>query len=591
MEIKKELILAVMELQNGNEEAFRLVYDETQAYVYSRAKCIFSDEQDVADLVQEVYVAVYKNIATLETPESIFAWLRTITFYQSTKLLKKKGKDILLTEENQFLFDELVGKEKSAEECSIEEQDVKIIKDCINKLSDDQKLVIFAFYYDEMKVEEIASLLGISEGTVKSRLFLARKNLKRVIEDEEKNQGYKLHSFSGFTILFVLQSMMKENTSISLGIKKRNFKNICREIESNIKSTWGTEVLAKTAMGIKMKVATTTIGIMFSLAVIAGAGSIINSMKSEIQNGNGHSEGDSIQTECLQTEIEIFESEQEESEGATERETEIINVSTEPETENVNVIIEPDTEDVNESVQEISSVEESVRDEFVDVGEGLLVIYNTEEVLCYEAPDKNSNVIEVKPAYSECGYEAYNPATGWYRVTRVHDKGNGDRTETVIYFCVDSYLTTQEYRELLNQGVPRAYYSLNCVASAERYCSLRERDPQDISIIIISNDTYGIACVHINGKHNFVSLEVADECSKRQSEASMEWDDNHEIYGIDNHDGTVSVNFRGAYWTQECSLEEFYLLYEGAVLFESYKECIYQQELYELEAVQAVLGD
>ena len=56
-------------------------------------------------------------------------------------------------------------------------------------------------------------------------------------------------------------------------------------------------------------------------------------------------------------------------------------------------------------------------------------------------------------------------------------------------------------------------------------------------------------------------------------------------------DGTVSVNFRGAYWTQECSLEEFYLLYEGAVLFESYKECIYQQELYELEAVQAVLGD
>lgn len=51
----------------------------------------------------------------------------------------------------------------------------------VNALPAKQRVVIVLYYYDELSVEEIASVAGISTGTVKSRLFNARKNLKQIL--------------------------------------------------------------------------------------------------------------------------------------------------------------------------------------------------------------------------------------------------------------------------------------------------------------------------------------------------------------------------------------------------------------------------
>ncbi len=296
----------IEQIKNGDEQAFADFYSSTYKYVYSRAKCMFSDEQEAQDLTQEVYLAVYRNIDSLQSAESVFAWLRTITFYQGTKLVKKKRKEVLLAEENEGLFEELPDEGQEIEDDYVDKQDIEIIRDCINQLSDEQRTVVLAYYYDNLKVEEIAEQFAISAGTIKSRLYLARKNLKSFIEAQEKKQGYKLHSLGLPTLSAAIGLALQQNMSLSTNKTGILFSGICKElgianvgnvIAGEVAKTGAQKVVAHGIRGFGKKIALETakfsvkkiaISVTGILAATAVTGSVIvgmnnnNSDKEEI---------------------------------------------------------------------------------------------------------------------------------------------------------------------------------------------------------------------------------------------------------------------------------------------------------------------
>ena len=277
----EELLNAIEELKNGNEDAFATIYHQTYKYVYSRAKCMFKDEQEALDLVQEVYLVVYRNIGSLKSDESLYAWLRTVTFQQGTKLLRKNRKELLLTEETQEFFEEVMDDTQETEKELFEQEDVKAIRECIDRLSDEQRTVILAYYYDNLKVGEIANELEISVGTAKSRLHLARKNLKLYIEEQEKKQGYKLHSFGGITFVLVMESIFQENMSLSAKTIDISFASICKELGIKIAPTpkvnivRGTEVHEMKSIFTKIAEFGTKKAIAVALGTVAITGTVV----------------------------------------------------------------------------------------------------------------------------------------------------------------------------------------------------------------------------------------------------------------------------------------------------------------------------
>ena len=278
MNEENKVIQSVEQMKNGDEKGFADFYSHTYKYVYSRAKCMFSDEQEAADLTQEVYMAAYRNMSSLKENESVFAWLRTITFYQGTKMLKKRRKELLLSDENEELFD-AIADEEEVENDYMDKQDIEIIRACINRLSEEQKTAILAYYYDNLKVDEIAKLMELSEGTVKSRLYLARKNLKGFIEEEEKKQGYKLHSFGPITLAFVLRSMLQENMELA-GVQEAGiFASVCQELNLALGETAKKGLLgAITGLGAK-KIAISAAAIVG--AIVIGGTAIVTLTKKE----------------------------------------------------------------------------------------------------------------------------------------------------------------------------------------------------------------------------------------------------------------------------------------------------------------------
>lgn len=226
---KEKMRQAIELMKQGEEKGFNYIYGETYNFVYSRAKLAINDEQEVEDLVQEVYVAAYQNIESLKNPDSLYAWLGSITMRQGAKMANKKKNHVLLTEENEGMFEELPDESVKLENDAIVRENAGILKGLLEKLSPEQKSAIVSFYYDGLKVEQIAELTETSTGTIKSRLHLARKRLQEYIVELEKKENCSLRGFSAPLLLLAVK-MLLEETTLSQASAQGIYNQVCNQV-------------------------------------------------------------------------------------------------------------------------------------------------------------------------------------------------------------------------------------------------------------------------------------------------------------------------------------------------------------------------
>lgn len=227
---KEEMRQAIELMKQGEEKGFNYIYGETYNFVYSRARLAINDEQEVQDLIQEVYVAAYRNIESLKDTDSLYAWLGSITMRQGAKMANKKKKHVLLSEEKQGMFEEIPDESVELENDAIVRENAGILKGLLERLPIEQKSVIVSFYYDGLKVEQIAELTETSAGTIKSRLHLARKRLQEYIVELEKKQGCSLHGVSAPLLLLAVK-MLLEETTLSRALAQGIYNQVCTQVE------------------------------------------------------------------------------------------------------------------------------------------------------------------------------------------------------------------------------------------------------------------------------------------------------------------------------------------------------------------------
>ena len=205
----------------GDQDAITELYELTYSSVYKTVKSMIADEDTVLDIVQDSFIKGFQSLGQLDTPENFRAWMKRIATNKAKDYLKKK-KPILFTdmanedgEEIEFLderiahYPELVMDRKET---------TRLMNEILATLSEDQRLVIGMFYYEEMSVREIAETLGCSENTVKSRLNYGRKKVEVKVRDLEK-RGTKLYSLAPLPFLlslFALEASAEEVPSVAV---------------------------------------------------------------------------------------------------------------------------------------------------------------------------------------------------------------------------------------------------------------------------------------------------------------------------------------------------------------------------------------
>lgn len=169
-----EQVEIIKQAQAGSLEALRALVDQFYIPSLRTAQIILGDAQDAEDTVQEVWIQVLRNLPSLRDPSRFNAWLYRMV--RNTALRKRQQRatkmaDIALQED---LFPEQTESNPDADK-------MPWISVALHSLSDKDYSVTSLHYFSGLFVEEIAQLLGAPLGTVKSRLFHARKILKKEI--------------------------------------------------------------------------------------------------------------------------------------------------------------------------------------------------------------------------------------------------------------------------------------------------------------------------------------------------------------------------------------------------------------------------
>lgn len=185
---------AVNRLKSGKQEAFDMIYEKTNRYVYFTCLGFVKNDQDAADLSQEVYLTVIKQIQSLEDSAKFIPWLNRITVNKCKNFLAKNTPVLMESDEMQEDIPETKEDflpEEYAVNKAKRELVMKIMRDT---LSDVLYQTVLLYYFNEMSVPEIAEVMECPTGTVTYRLSAARAKIKEGVLNHEKKHGEKLYS-------------------------------------------------------------------------------------------------------------------------------------------------------------------------------------------------------------------------------------------------------------------------------------------------------------------------------------------------------------------------------------------------------------
>ena len=164
--------------QLTDEQCDKVVCDYSQMLfkvAYSYTKSIADSE----DIVQEVFMKLYRARKVFENDEHIKNWLIRVTINQSINEIKRGKKELLVGDEYINNLPDTSDADRKNEE----------IRECVMSLKDNYKNVIILFYYDEYSINEIANILKINNNNVKVILNRARKKLKDEINKRGNTNG------------------------------------------------------------------------------------------------------------------------------------------------------------------------------------------------------------------------------------------------------------------------------------------------------------------------------------------------------------------------------------------------------------------
>jgi len=189
-------INTIEKIKNGDKQAFKELYGEYKEKVYKTTCMMLNDTSAAEDMVQEIFINIYLKIHKLNNNEAFNSWIYKITVNYCMRYLKKNSKLKYTVDEEAVNYIIENNHSLIPEEGLLVREFNREVMKLIYELSDSQRICIILFYYNQMSIKEIAAVMESSENTTKSRLFKAKKYLKRKLEMSERyEKGVEFYEY------------------------------------------------------------------------------------------------------------------------------------------------------------------------------------------------------------------------------------------------------------------------------------------------------------------------------------------------------------------------------------------------------------
>lgn len=178
--------MLVAGIRDGNLEALGQLYERHKSLVHRTALAITRDEVAAEDILQEVFLRVYVYAHRIDETAPLEPWLYRVTVNQAYSWLSRAKRWFHAL---QGMLDRLVSTpqwQSGPEKAAVDQEQLQFLQDAIDALPPSHHVVVVLYYLQGLNLHEIAEIMEIPEGTVKSRLHYARRKLRKAMQEQER---------------------------------------------------------------------------------------------------------------------------------------------------------------------------------------------------------------------------------------------------------------------------------------------------------------------------------------------------------------------------------------------------------------------
>ena len=182
----------IAKAQAGDRAAFRSLVERHQRRAFAIALALVRDENDARELVQDAFLRVYNGLGSFQGGSSFFTWLYRIITNLSIDLIRKPGRQLVDIDESRFESDEgaeaefpLLSRVDGSDPADVvrRREIAARLQVALDALPPYHRGVIVMREIEGLSYEEMAQAMGVSKGTIMSRLFHARQKLQKALAD------------------------------------------------------------------------------------------------------------------------------------------------------------------------------------------------------------------------------------------------------------------------------------------------------------------------------------------------------------------------------------------------------------------------
>ena len=184
MDTKEHILdeLLILQMQHGDNKALSLFVKRWHAKLVGFSYQTIKDYTEAQDIVQDCWQAIIKSIKRLNEPAHYKAWMYRIVRNKSVDRIRQ-------FQRKRKVYDGLAENHENGQEENPDwlEDDLRLMRKMIAALPNDLREILQLFYLQKQSVHTISKIVGIPTGTVKSRLFRARDQLKKAMTEAKKH--------------------------------------------------------------------------------------------------------------------------------------------------------------------------------------------------------------------------------------------------------------------------------------------------------------------------------------------------------------------------------------------------------------------
>ena len=172
----------VRRVREGDHEAFELLVVKYQERIFRLMRRLLGNQEQVEDLAQEVFIRAYRSLGTFKGESSFYTWLYKIalnTYRNHCRSLGRRPEGSTVDSEN--VFQHMQSAENSPEKEAFRTEFWDVVKGSLHNLPEEQREAIVLCDLEGLSYEEMATVIGIPVGTVRSRVFRGRRALQKLL--------------------------------------------------------------------------------------------------------------------------------------------------------------------------------------------------------------------------------------------------------------------------------------------------------------------------------------------------------------------------------------------------------------------------